>query len=226
MAIHQAEKPSAGDVRFESTFTMDEKLLKEYLAAKDRSLNRRDGLVWTGVMVVVCAVYLWGTWLVGVLTAQGTVIAVIIAVLLVCAVVEAITGATVFWPDRLWVKTYQRYFARHGVDVDTPRPWEFTLRTSACFDQVRDRVMRGGTVGEGVDKAYKAFGEVAETDSLVVLLVKDPTGSMLHNMFKGDYADRLAARERQEDMVFHKEGLVGGTAQELVAYLESKIRVS
>lgn len=223
MALHEAERPSAADVRFESTFTMDEALLREYLAAKDRSLNRRDGLIWLVVMVLACAVYIWVTWLVGTMTVQGALIAIILGVLLVISLVETITGATLFWPDRLWRRTYQRYFARHGLDTSAERPWSVTLRTSACLNGVRDRVLRDGVVGEGTDKPYSDFDSVVETDSLVVLLNRDEAGTMLHNMFKGDYADRLADREKVEDMVFLKESLVGGDSAELLAYLRSKV---
>ncbi len=78
-----APAPSAGDVRFESTFSMDDALFQEYFDARDRSLNRRDGLVWSVVFGVVMLCYIWGTVSVWLMTPWGIVCGLVILALLV-----------------------------------------------------------------------------------------------------------------------------------------------
>lgn len=211
---------SAGDVVFESTFEMDEKLFTEYFDARDRSLNKRDGLIWAIVFGVVMLCYIWGTISVWLMTPWGIVCGLIILALLVYGVVLAVTGFTLHWPKRSWRKTVHHYFARHG----SPHAESFTLRTSACLSEARTCVLRDGRQKESIAKRYQQFSHVEVTEHLVVLVGGDiEVGSILHNMFSSKYAEKLEQRADQEDMVFCKDGLVGGTPEDLVAFLERKL---
>ena len=215
-----AAAPSAGDVRFESTFSMDDALFQEYFDARDRSLNRRDGLVWSVVFGVVMLCYIWGTVSVWLMTPWGIACGLVILALLVYGIVLAVTGFTLHWPRRSWEKTRRHYFARHG----SPNGEPFTLRTSACLSEVRACVLRDGRPKESIAKRYQQFSHVEVTERLVVLVAGDvEVGSILHNLFSSSYAERLEQRADLEDMVFSKADLAGGTPDELVEFLQRKL---
>lgn len=220
--VQRAGGEPAGDVVFESTFTMDEHLLKELVSAKDRSLNKRDGLVMSVVWAVVLACYVWGTVSVWSFTPLGAVLGALIVALLAWSVALAATGFTLFWPKRSWRKTRAHWFARHGVA--TGQAERCTLRTEATPFEARCSVMDGTRAAGTIAKAYRTFSHVERTEHLVVLVAGEAeVGSVLHNMFSPSYADRLEARADLEDMAWATDSLTGGTADELVAYLERKV---
>lgn len=208
---------------FSSTFVMDEELFREYYAAKERRLNRADGRGLALLAAVLVVLYVVGTVFWGRVTPLGIVVGAALVAFLVVSVLWAVTGATVFWPERAWRKTYQRYFTRHGVDSTAERPWSFELETCARPYEVVSYVLKRGRAGQGRSAPYKAFSHVEETEHLVVLCAADETGTMMQNLFSSSYADNLAKREEREDMVFAKEGLKGGAPDELVAFLMRKV---
>lgn len=213
---------SGGDVVFESLLVMDEPLLRELVSAKDRSMNKRDGLVMCAVWAVVLVAYIWGTVSVGVMTAWGVIAGVIVVALLGWSVALAVTGFTLFWPKRSWRKTADHWFGRHGVGAGDDQRCE--LRSSACLSEARCCVMKEGRPAGSVAKPYKAFSHVEETEHLVVLVAADgEVGSVLHNMFSPSYADKLAGRADLEDICWDKRTLAGGTPEQLVEYLQRKL---
>lgn len=213
---------SAGDVRFESTFEMDEPLLREVVSARDRSLNKRDGLVFAIVFLIVLAAYIWGTVSVWDLTPWGIFLGLIIIFLLGYSVLLAVKGFTVFWPARSWRKTWSHWFSRHGAPVsDSPR---CTIRTSACTTEVRTSVLVDGKVSGTISKPYSAFSHLEETEHLVVMVNGEvEVGNLLHNMVSSDYAQKLEQRADLEDMIWDKNHLQGGTPAQLKDYLERKL---
>ena len=213
---------SGGDVVFESLLVMDEPLLRELVSAKDRSMNKRDGLVMCAVWAVVLVAYIWGTVSVGVMTAWGVIAGVIVVALLGWSVALAVTGFTLFWPKRSWRKTADHWFGRHGVGAGDDQRCE--LRSSACLSEARCCVMKEGRPAGSVAKPYKASSHVEETEHLVVLVATDgEVGSVLHNMFSPSYADKLAGRADLEDICWDKRTLAGGTPEQLVEYLQRKL---
>lgn len=211
--------------RITSSFTFDEALLKEYLEAKDRSMNRRDAAFYSAVLGVVLAAWAWGAFLVGGISTLGVVVGVALGACLAFSIYIAMTGRTIFWPRAGWTKTFRRFFARHGVDAGAPRPWGFSCRTSATPDRVEVRVMHDDEAGLVVTKPYKEFSHVEVTEHLVVLVSACDLGPVWKNLFTSDYADRLMEREETEDAVWRKDSIDGMDADQLVEYLSRKVRV-
>jgi hypothetical protein len=212
-------------VRFSCDFTMTEDLFREYFAAKDRSMNKRDGLISSVVCGVTFIVYLWAMWLTGSPNVMSIVIGIVILAILVYSVTLAIWGYTFFWPDFAWKRTYKRYFARHGVATDTPRPWSCELYTAATFNDLQTATMDNGRPGPRLAQPFKNYSHVEVTEHLVVVVMKSDVGSILHNMVSTKYADKLMDREANEDAIFSKANLQGGSVDDLVYYLESKLRM-
>lgn len=211
--------------RITSTFNLDEKLFEEYFEAKDRQLNKHDAMWFSIVMAVVCAAWAWGAWVLKGITAVGWVVGVIIFAMLAIAVFEAVTGRTLFWPKSLWRKTYQRFFARHGVDSSEPRPWSFTLRCSATPNHVDISVVHDGEATSTITRAYKEFERIEETEHLIILVTAYELGNPLDFYHNERYGDKLTQREDTEDAIFLKESLQGMDAAQFEEYLARKVRV-
>lgn len=97
--------------RITSTLTFDEKLFEEYFAGKDRPLNRRDALIFSIGDGLLFGIWFWA----GILfnfnfNLMGWIFGIVVGLALVLGIAEALTGATIFWPRRLWRKTYTRFF--------------------------------------------------------------------------------------------------------------------
>ena len=215
--------------RITSTLTFDEKLFEEYFAGKDRPLNRRDALIFSIGDGLLFGIWFWA----GILfnfnfNLMGWIFGRVVGLALVLGIAEALTGATIFWPRRLWRKTYTRFFVRHGVDSDAPRPWTCTLRSHAGPNQVEMSYLTKDGSFEVLNQSYKKFDRILVTKHLIVLITHFDLGSPFDFWHRDTYANALADREATEDAIFLRGSITGMdnkplSDEDFIAYVGRKI---
>lgn len=189
--------------RITSTTHFDERLFEEYFAAKDRPLNRRDALVFGIGVGILFGIWFWTAVLYNFnLNALGWVFGIICGAFFVVSLVEAWTGATIFWPRRLWTKTYQRFFMRHGADCSLPRPWSCTLRSYVAPNSVEMSYLAGDASHVVLSQSYKKFERIMVTKHLIVLITRFDLGNPFSLRSRSPYPDKLMDRELTEDAIF------------------------